>query len=510
MIGIDDAKVCIATAGQGTRMGRYAEMINKSLLPVGGKAAITHIIEEFPADTRFVIALGYLGQQVRDYIGLAHPRLRVEFVEVDDWSSEKSGPGPTLLACRHLLDKPFIYVACDSIIGRVKAKGNWIGVAVPDDTNSASYCNIETRHGVVIDIHDKVATADRIAFTGMMRIETPKPFFTALENAAQAGRGELSEGFRALGDLHSQEHAWTDVGTLERYEWALADEGGFAKDGEFFYHVGSRVIKFFADPQIVLDRCARAEMRPGIFPEIVGATSQFYAYEWVPGETFYSVTCTNVVGKFLDWMSNAVWQPLGCIDISTEARSFYHDKTMARLASFRAKNPDWEEPVQINGSAVGSIDTLLDMVPWDSICRGDASFIHGDLQFDNIIYTETSFKLIDWRQDFGGRLDVGDLAYDFAKLIAGLRVDFSGLKDGSYMMQDVGRSVEVTTWAAREPTECEALIFARAEEYGISRRKLEIIVGLVYLSMAGLHIAPLDRLLYCLAQEQLSGVLLPR
>ena len=60
-------KICILTAGKGTRMWPYNEKINKALLPVKNKAIISHLIEQFRPNDEFIIGLGYLGDQVKDY-----------------------------------------------------------------------------------------------------------------------------------------------------------------------------------------------------------------------------------------------------------------------------------------------------------------------------------------------------------------------------------------------------------------------------------------------------------
>ena len=72
--------VCLLAAGLGTRMGKYAGNINKTMLPVDNKAIISHIIEQFPLDTRFVVALGFKGVDVKSYLKIAHPRNDFKFV----------------------------------------------------------------------------------------------------------------------------------------------------------------------------------------------------------------------------------------------------------------------------------------------------------------------------------------------------------------------------------------------------------------------------------------------
>ena len=40
---------------------------------------------------------------------------------------------------------------------------------------------------------------------------------------------------------------------------------------------------------------------------------------------------------------------------------------------------------------------------------------HGDLHFENIIANKNKFTLLDWREDFSGLKNYGDLYYDLAK-----------------------------------------------------------------------------------------------
>lgn len=514
MLGIDEKTVCIATAGMGTRMGRYANVINKALLPIREKAAISHIIEAFPERSNFVILLGYQSMQVRDYLALAHPSIMFRYVHVDDWHSERSGPGPSLLAARETLTKAFVYVTCDALVTRVKQRGNWIGVSDVPMSQRESYCNVEVIDDVVTAIHDKVAARNTKAFTGMMQIEDTRTFFAALEAAHAKGNVELSPGFGALSDLHACPHAWTDIGTAERYKDAIKNDGEFVKDGEFFYHVGNRVIKFFADGSIVANRRARSEMHPGIFPSIMATdqddperVSNFYAYEWVKGKTLYEVASPAIMTKLLDWLSENLWVQSPCADFRSAIREFYIAKTENRLAAFESENKEWVVPATIMGVDVPAIKTLLAAVPWDSLCEGKPSFIHGDLQFANIIYTSTSFKLIDWRQDFAGMLDCGDIAYDFGKMIAGSRVNFAELKSGNYIYREDNGDAYLQTWSMDNREEIEELIFEHAADYGVTRDRLEIIVGLIYLNMSGVHQAPLNRLLYCLAVQHLAKTL---
>ena len=61
-------RVCIPTAGTGSRLGSLVKNINKSLVAVNNKPTISHQIEYFSKDTEFVIPLGYKGDLVKKYL----------------------------------------------------------------------------------------------------------------------------------------------------------------------------------------------------------------------------------------------------------------------------------------------------------------------------------------------------------------------------------------------------------------------------------------------------------
>ena len=59
--------VLILTAGIGSRLGDLTKNVNKAMLPINNKAIISHIIEKFPREYDFVIALGYKGDELKQY-----------------------------------------------------------------------------------------------------------------------------------------------------------------------------------------------------------------------------------------------------------------------------------------------------------------------------------------------------------------------------------------------------------------------------------------------------------
>ena len=58
----------------------------------------------------------------------------------------------------------------------------------------------------------------------------------------------------------------------------------------------------------------------------------------------------------------------------------------------------------------------------ENLSRGINVNFHGDLHFENIIFSKNKFVLLDWRQDFNENLKVGDLYYELAKIMHGIIV----------------------------------------------------------------------------------------
>jgi NDP-sugar pyrophosphorylase family protein len=54
-------KLLITTSGVGSRLGDITKYTNKSLIKVGSKPVISHIVDLYPEDIEIVVTLGYFG-----------------------------------------------------------------------------------------------------------------------------------------------------------------------------------------------------------------------------------------------------------------------------------------------------------------------------------------------------------------------------------------------------------------------------------------------------------------
>ena len=109
--------------------------------------------------------------------------------------------------------------------------------------------------------------------------------------------------------------------------------------------------------------------------------------------------------------------------------NFYKVKTFERLKKFHQKYND-QEITNINGQFVDKSVNLLEMVDWEELCKGEAVFFMEifNLIIFFILKREKKFCLIDWRQDFDGHIEFGDIYYDLAKMYGGILLNYDYVK----------------------------------------------------------------------------------
>ncbi len=518
-------KVCILTAGLGSRIGNISNYANKAILPINNKAVVSYIVEKFPEDIEFVIAVGHKKDTVIDYLSLAYPNRKFTFVEIDKYTGPGTGPGYSLLKCKEYLQCPFIFSTSDTIVQDEvpEPNHNWFGVSPVNDAEN--YCTVRTKDNLVCHFDIKVKTDNKLAFIGLAGIFDFKDFFATLENDTEIVGGELQvlNGFWGLINkkLVPLEFTWFDTGSFDKYKEADINLSGkdkafdFSKGDEFLYFVNGRVIKFFADVTIAKNRVKRAnEFLMDLSPKIEGHKGNFYSYKRVEGKTIYTVLNNQVVKSFLSWSKEKLWIK---VKLSTDekkefdlaCKDFYFTKTEKRLKMFHDRYPGPDECRYINGIEVPEIKDLLSGIDWDYVSSGTPSNFHGDLQFDNVLFTNSSqknsgdFILLDWRQDFGGLTKVGDLYYDLSKLYGGATISYQSIKDGKFSFQKEKENVYYDFSISNSLVEAKEEIENFIVENDFDIKKVKIITALIFLNMSPLHANPFDLMLYYMSRYKL-------
>jgi len=515
-------KVCILAAGIGSRMQPLSFNSNKALLPVGHNAAISLIIEKHPKNIEIVIAIGYEKVKLVQYLECAHPDRKIKFVEVDKITGAGSGPGYSLLCCQKYLQMPFVLTTVDTLIdeGCPRPDRNWMGIGGIED--SRNYCTvvISEERGQIVSLDDKVKCNNKEAFIGLAGIKDYKDFFISLasDNSEIEGEIQVSNGFRGLFELglKPERFTWYDIGSINGYRSANAffskedQVFDFSKTDECLYFCGNSVIKYFADKEIVSNRLIRSEMLSGLCPNIEIKNDYFYSYRMIPGKVIYDQCDPDITINLLNWLQNKLWLRKNLAEgeenyFQSACRNFYYDKTLSRLDKYYRKFEIQDLSTNINNENIPSTRDLIDLIDFDWLCNGIPANFHGDLQFDNILINEENkFFLLDWRQEFSGMTEYGDMYYDLAKLNGGMYVSYKNIKKGLFNYKKENYQYLISFEKDDFLVKSKNIFNNYVKNHSLDIRKIEILTGIIFLNMSPMHHSPFSHYIYNMGRYQLN------
>ena len=131
------------------------------------------------------------------------------------------------------------------------------------------------------------------------------------------------------------------------------------------------------------------------------------------------------------------------------------------------------------------------------------------MQFQNILYSRKldEFLLIDWRQDFAGNIEVGDLYYDLAKLYGGIIMNYDYIMKDLYNFHQDGNNVTVSLIKWKNDDNYQKILDDYIKQKNLDFEKIRLLVGLIYINMAALHHSPFNFALISLGSSIISDVL---
>ena len=503
-------------------MGDISQSLNKSILPTNKGAIISEIFSAFKIDTKFVIAVGYKKKQVRDYITLAHPDIKknISYVEVDNYNKKYSGPGYSLFKCKKYLMEPFFVISCDTLLPNefklnTKLNQNILFGKKVDKNISENYCNLEIKKKIISKIYEKQKYINNNcrSFSGLIHIYDYQIFWNDMKSVINVKRTpQISDGLSELlkgNKLLFNNCNWIDVGKFQDYQNYINKKNGFdfSKKSEAIYIINNRVIKFFADNKIVNQRYQKSKLSNKIFPTLK-KKNNFYYYDFVKGSTLYEVqNQTRVFKNFLIWAEKNIWLKKKIDkDFYQNCNTFYKVKTYNRLKSIKKKYNNIDK-LKINNVKIDSIINILKKVDWEKLSRGLPYFIHGDLQFDNILYTnKKNFLLLDWRDSFGKYINKGDIYYDLSKLLGGILINYRKIKESKFYFFDDGKNINFNIIDKSNDLKSNLKVLTNfIIKKNLDINKVYTLTGLIYLNMSPLHHSPFDKILFGLSKELLTN-----
>ena len=515
-------KVVIPTAGLGSRLEKLTQFINKSLVSVSNKPIISWQIDKFNEDTEFIIPIGYKGKLVEDYLNLVYPNKKITFVVIEKFEGPNSGLGHTLLKCENYLQQKFIFMACDSFVEENIPDNdlNWIGYS-SCRTNSNSYRMASIKGNKLNKIHEKGFSQinNLFPYIGICQIKDFEVFWESMRNNLNEStlEGEAF-GINSIllnkNEFSSFPFTWFDTGNkfgleeLRKKYKKKSDLNILEKENEHIWFVDNKVIKFSDDKEFIKNRVKRVNFLKGYVPEIVGSKSNMYLYHMFKGDVFSKIKDPNKFRELLRFCKN-FWKKNHLDskkndEFKNVCKSFYKEKTNLRVNKFYKDFKKSDSLDFINDKPVRRVENLLNSIDWENISNGYPVRFHGDFHFENILFNENSFIFIDWRQEFGGNLEYGDLYYDLSKLLHGLIVNHGVIVKNDYRVEWNENKFSYSINRPEILLNCQKIFeeWLSIEKY--DSKKVKIITGLIFLNICALHHYPYSLLLYGIGVEILE------
>ena len=518
-------KVLITTSGIGSRLGDYTKYTNKSLMRIGVKPAISHIIENYPLDTKFIITLGYFGDHVRQYLEIAYPQRQFEFIDVVKYMGPGSSLLYSLLQAEKSLQEPFIYHASDTLVYDEipYPKTNWIGGF--QGLATSSYASFDVLGNYTTSIYSKGNLKPDYLYIGLSGIFDYQEYWKIANKilidknfSSELGDVEiLQELIRTKKINFYNAKQWYDIGNVDGLNEArikVSDDSMHVleKLDENVFKIDKTIIKFFHDATICVNRVKRMSYIGDSLPKLLAHNQNFYKYEYVDGILFSKIRNKKYINHLLDWALHNLWTP--CLveskrNIYDICYDFYYKKTIERLSKFTINLGIVDKTDSINNTEIPSAIELIKSIDLNTLCVSKSTHYHGDFILDNILITNNNeFCLIDWRQDFGGELQAGDMYYDLAKFSHSLVVNHELVDKHLYeAVQNLDGTLNVNIHRLQSSVEFEYEYYSWIERNGYNKRKILILRSLIWINMAALHERSFAIFLYYFGRYNLYNAL---
>ena len=500
--------VLILSAGVGTRLSKLTTHVNKALLPINNEAIISIIINKFPKDYDFIITLGYKGEELKEFLEFRFPTRNFKFVNVPNYSNSESGPGTTALLCEEYLKRPFYFIVSDCILDSPipHLDGNWLGVQETSYPEKYSTMKLD-KHDRILDFKQKSENGHKLAFTGIASIWDYDVFWKELKSNIE--KGEIVSAFKNINrysGFKGKSLKWFDTGNLDDLnltkKYFNDTPISLEKNTGQISYVGDDFIKFNPNSKTIKNISKRAKKLKNLIPENFTSSNHFIKYKWMEGQTLYELDSFKIYSKFLSYFENLIkgveMKPTSIQNVS----KFYIEKTKSRVDSFIEVNGQsyLDNPFVINGISCKPMSEHIGSIDVDKFkFSKNYDLFHGDLQFDNIVYDETSKKFfyIDWRESFAEDTESGDIYYDLAKLYGGLIFNYFDIKSKKiFDLQKGDLIVNFKIESSESISRFKKIYEDWLKENGFDIKYVKFLTGIIFLNMSPLHDEEFGKILW--------------
>ncbi len=507
-------RVFIPTAGTGSRLGSLTSNINKSLISINNKPVISYIIESYPKKTEFVIALGYQGSKVKEFLKLFYPKYKFIFIYIKNFSGVGSGLRLTLLNSKHKLQRPFIFHACDSIITNkvYKLNSNWVGCSTKG--SAKNYRQVELKRKLIREIKEKSKSEilKPLNYIGLAGVHNYKSFWKNIIKTKK-NFGEVS-GLNGLLEynLKPKKFDWYDVGNLEslkktRNKFEKKKNNILEKVDESIWFLNNKVIKFSNDQNFIKHRVLRSKLLYPFTPKVKSKSKHYYIYNSVKG-IVYSKKANLSNFKLLLKFLEKFWQKKKFTKkFKVNCYQFYKNKTYKRILNYLRINNLKDKTEYINNIKIPPILRIISELNWNNLSNGKPVNFHGDLHFENILISKKmKFTLLDWRQNFNKSIIVGDIYYDFAKILHGLIISHEKVVKDEYKVRLNDKKKELKIFIKNDYKKIIIYFENWITNNGYDLNKTRILTALIFINIATLHEKNYGHFLFSLGKLLLNDL----
>jgi len=333
--------VLLTSAGVGSRLNPLTTYFNKSMLPVGKLPVISHIINNYPKNTDFIIALGHGGDHIKDYIQHFHPKLKKKFIKIENYSGKGSGLHTTLNICSEYIKSDFIFHVNDAII-----KEKFI-TDFSKDTLLISKKYFDLGEFRTVSIKDKKINKinekfffskkeDIYSYIGVAYVKDYKLFNNIISDKKN-NLAELNYFKYQLERNNLNFHKinkWFDTGTIQTLNETMNELSDFLnlnKLDEAIYFKSKKVIKFYTNKELIKKRVKRAEMLKKCVPKVDFSSNFFFSYKFINGKIFsQSNPSVKEFKKLMIFLEKNLWKSPNTINnaiFKRYCKNFYYQKT---------------------------------------------------------------------------------------------------------------------------------------------------------------------------------------
>lgn len=235
-------KAIILLAGLGTRLRPHTYSKPKPLVNVAGKTVLGHILDGI-SEIKFdeiIFVVGYLGDQIEEYVAKKYPHLKVRFVEQNEMKGQAHAIGLT----RKYVDQPMLVIFGDTIwetdwsrLQRVRGDG-LIYVHPIEDPRRFGVVTIENGH-ITRFVEKPQTPVSNLAVVGVYYFKNWQLIYRAIDeiiarNIQLKGEYYLADAMELMVEQGAKLEAevmqvWEDCGTrealLETNRYLLAKNG---------------------------------------------------------------------------------------------------------------------------------------------------------------------------------------------------------------------------------------------------------------------------------------------